>query len=93
MKVRMVAWLAAMLLLACTAWAEENPSPGQAAGAVATAEAGPSVADYNGKRIGIITGPLMEEVAREFFPDSEHLLFNSYPDCITALVSGRIDGV
>lgn len=47
--------------------------------------------DYNGKRIGVLTGPLMEDAAKKYFPDSEYLLFNSYPDCITALLSGKID--
>ena len=48
--------------------------------------------DYNGKKIGVLVGPLMEDAARENFPDSEYLLFNSYPDCITALLTGKIDG-
>ena len=47
--------------------------------------------DYNGKRLGVLTGPLMEDAAREYFPDSEYLLFNSYPDCIAALLAGKID--
>ena len=46
---------------------------------------------YNGKRIGVLTGPLMEDIAHKNFPDSEYMLFNSYPDCITALLAGRID--
>ena len=48
--------------------------------------------DYNGKKLGVLVGPLMEDAARENFPDSEYLLFNSYPDCITALLTGKIDG-
>lgn len=48
--------------------------------------------DYNGKKLGVLVGPLMEDVAKEFFPDSEYLLFDSYPDCVTALLSGKIDG-
>ena len=51
----------------------------------------PAYAAYNGKRIGVLTGPLMEDTAHEYFPDSEYLLFNSYPDCIAALLAGRID--
>ena len=51
----------------------------------------PAWAAYNGKRIGVLTGPLMENIAHENFPDSEHVLFNSYPDLITALLTGRID--
>ena len=54
-------------------------------------ESAPAYAAYNGKRIGVLTGPLMEDTAHEFFPDSEYLLFNSYPDCITALLTGKID--
>jgi len=46
---------------------------------------------YNGKRIGVLVGPLMEDIARANFPDSEYMLYNSYPDCITALLAGRID--
>ena len=48
--------------------------------------------DYNGKRIGVLVGPLMEDAAHTYFPDSEYLLFNSYPDCISALLAGKIDG-
>lgn len=47
--------------------------------------------DYNGKRIGVLVGPLMEDIAHTCFPDSEYLLFNSYPDCISALLAGKID--
>lgn len=48
--------------------------------------------DYNGKRIGVLVGPLMEDAAHTYLPDSEYYLFNSYPDCITALLTGKIDG-
>ena len=48
--------------------------------------------DYNGKRIGVLVGPLMEDAAHTYFPDSEYFLYSSYPDCITALLSGKIDG-
>ena len=47
--------------------------------------------NYNGKRIGVLTGTLMEDAAKKYFPDSEHLYFNSYPDCNAALLSGKID--
>ena len=47
--------------------------------------------DYNGKRIGVLVGPLMEDTARECFPDSEYLIMNSYSDCIAALTTGKID--
>ena len=51
-----------------------------------------SIEDYNGKPIGVLVGPLMEDIADEFFPDSEHLLFNTNADCLTALLTNKIDG-
>ena len=47
--------------------------------------------DYDGMRIGVITGTLMEDIAKEKFPNSEHLYFNSYPDLCTALLSKKVD--
>ena len=47
--------------------------------------------DYNGKKIGVLTGTLMEDAAKTYFPDSEYLYFNSYPDCNAALLAGKID--
>lgn len=47
--------------------------------------------DYNGKRIGVLTGTLMEDAAKEYFPDSEYFYYNSYPDCNAALLAGKID--
>ena len=54
-------------------------------------ENAPAWQSYNGKRIGVLTGPLMEEIAHTYFPDSEYLLLNSYSDCIAALLSEKID--
>lgn len=51
-----------------------------------------SYEDYNGKPIGVLIGPMMEDIAKEYFPDSEHLLFNSYSECIAALLTNKIDG-
>ncbi len=62
-----------------------------AGSAPAPARSGIRWQDYNGKRIGVLTGPLMEDAAAEYFPDSEYFLFNSYPDCIAALLAGKID--
>ena len=59
--------------------------------AASTEDGTASWRDYNGKRLGVLVGPLMEDAAKEYFPDSEYLLFNSYPDCITALLTGKID--
>ena len=47
--------------------------------------------DYNGKRLGILIGPLMEDTASKYFPDSEVFIFSSYPDCASALLAGKID--
>lgn len=47
--------------------------------------------DYNGKKIGVMVGPLMEDAAAKFLPDSEYLYFDGYPDCVGALLAGRID--
>ncbi|MBQ8137124.1 MAG: transporter substrate-binding domain-containing protein [Clostridia bacterium] len=46
---------------------------------------------YNGKRIGVLTGPIMEGVAHTYFPDSEYILLERYPDCIAMLFAGKID--
>lgn len=47
--------------------------------------------DYIGKRIGVLTGTLMEDAAKTCFPGSEYFYFNSYPDMNAALLSGKID--
>ena len=44
-----------------------------------------------GLRIGILVGPLMEDAARTYLPDSEYFLYSSYPDCVAALLAGKID--
>ena len=53
--------------------------------------AAPAWRAYNGKRLGVLIGPLMEDTAAEYFPDSKTLILNSYPDCIAALLAGKID--
>jgi len=47
--------------------------------------------DYIGKRIGVLTGTLMEAAAETYFPGSEYYYYNSYPDCNAALLAGHID--
>ena len=77
MKKRTICWLAAFLiLLICSAQSAAAPA---------------SVAAYNGKRIGVLTGTLMEGIAKETFPDSKYLYLNNYPDCVTALLANKID--
>ncbi|MBQ4311549.1 MAG: transporter substrate-binding domain-containing protein, partial [Oscillospiraceae bacterium] len=52
----------------------------------------PSYTEYNGKKIGIITGTSFEEPTFEYFPDSEYLYYNSYNDIAMALAQGSVDG-
>ena len=59
--------------------------------AAGTQQQGVRWQDYNGKRIGVLVGPLMEDAAHTYLPDSEYFLFNSYPDCIAALLAGKVD--
>ena len=47
--------------------------------------------DYNGKKIGILTGTNMEAESFKYFPDSEYLYFDGYPNLNTALMNGTID--
>ncbi|MBR1662789.1 MAG: ABC transporter permease subunit [Ruminococcus sp.] len=47
--------------------------------------------DYNGKKIGILTGTNMEQESFKQFPDSEYFYFKGYPDLNTALLNGTID--
>ena len=56
----------------------------------ASAEAG--APDYDGKRMGIITGTNFEAPTLELFPNSEYLYYNSYTDVAAALTNNKIDG-
>ena len=46
---------------------------------------------FNGKKIGILTGTNMEAESFKYFPDSEYLYFDGYPNMNIALLDGRID--
>ena len=48
--------------------------------------------DYNGKKIGILTGSVFEEPTFTNFPDSEYQYYSSYSDMNVALSQGMIDG-
>ncbi len=50
-----------------------------------------SYTDYDGKKIGILTGTNMEAASFEYFPHSEYLYFDGYPNLNAALTSGIID--
>ena len=51
-----------------------------------------SYTDYNGKKIGIMTGTSFEVPTFEFFPDSQYFYYNNASDMAAALVQGKIDG-
>ena len=51
-----------------------------------------TVSDYNGKRIGVLTGTNYDAVTQEYFPDSECLYYSGYSDLNAALLEGKIDG-
>ena len=80
MRRKIALWMAVMLLIVPLF-----------AGMAVTAEAEASWREYNGKRVGVLTGTLMEDAAKTYFPDSEYFYFNSYPDCNAALLAGKID--
>lgn len=58
---------------------------------VADAPSQVSYTDYNGKKIGILTGTNMEAETFKYFPDSEYLYFDGYPNMNTALENHVID--
>ena len=87
-KMRIAGMVAGALIMALV-FSGSVLAAGSAAGDTGTQEV--SWRDYNGKKIGVITGTLFENVAREYFPDSEHLYFNTNTDCNAALLTGKID--
>ena len=48
-------------------------------------------ADYNGRKIGILTGSAFEKLTEEHFPDSEYSYYNNVSDMAEALGKGKID--
>ena len=57
----------------------------------AAAKKAASYEAFNGKKIGILTGTNMEAESFKYFPDSEYLYFDGYPNMNIALLDGRID--
>ena len=47
--------------------------------------------DYDGKKIGILSGTNMEAESFKYFPNSEYLYFDGYPNMNAALLNGKID--
>ena len=50
-----------------------------------------SYTDYDGKKIGILTGTNMEAESFKYFPDSEYFYYDGYPNLNAALLGGKID--
>ena len=52
---------------------------------------GLKTSDFNGKRIGILTGTIYDRLILEVLPDAELSYFNASSDMIAALEAGKID--
>ena len=50
------------------------------------------ISDYNGKRLGIVTGSALEQPTFEHFPDSQYFYYDNISDMIMALQQNKIDG-
>lgn len=61
-------------------------------GTVQAAAEQAGAADYDGKRMGIITGTNFEAPTLGLFPNSEYFYYNSYTDVAAALTNNKIDG-
>ena len=51
-----------------------------------------TINDYSGRKIGVQTGTIFDEMIKENIPDSEISYYNSYTDLLSALKAGIIDG-
>ena len=58
---------------------------------IKTTGAGASIQDYNGKSLGVLSGSITQDIAKEQFPDSKLQFFKNYSEAFNALVSGKID--
>lgn len=68
-------------------------TPRKSNGPVSGDEPGTPVSyeDYNGQKIGILTGTNMEAESFKYFPDSQYFYYDGYPNLNTALENGVID--
>ena len=78
-------------------WGGAAPVPGKAGpeapgGADSQGRAPRTLAELNGKRIGVQTGTTFDEIVRNALPDAKISYFNSYPDMAAALEANKIDG-
>ena len=51
-----------------------------------------TLADCDGKKIGVLTGSIHDSLAKQYFPHAEIQYFTTVSDMITAVLSGTIDG-
>ena len=51
-----------------------------------------SLADYDGKKIGSITGVDYDDILEEYLPNATISYYSNYPDMVVALEAGIIDG-
>ena len=60
-------------------------------GAKAEIKQNGSAENFAGKKLGIVTGAMFEDVARELYPEAELRFYNSCADLAEALDKGKID--
>lgn len=48
--------------------------------------------NWNGEKIGVLTGSIHDQYAKRYFPDAEILYFSSISDVIAAVNNGIVDG-
>ena len=77
-----VVWIIAAVMI------PQKPSNGTGDEKSASAQ----ISDYNGKRLGIVTGSALEQPTFEHFPDSQYFYYDNISDMIMALHQNKIDG-
>lgn len=55
--------------------------------------AGDKLDALNGKRLGVATGSVFDQVALERLPDAQISYFNTQPDIVAALLAGKVDAM
>jgi polar amino acid transport system substrate-binding protein len=53
---------------------------------------GKTLSDFDNAKIGVLTGTVYDDYAKNLFPDAERKYFNLLSDMILAVESGKIDG-
>ncbi len=52
-----------------------------------------SIAQLAGKQVGVLTGNMLDQILAKSVPSAVPVYFNTYPDQITAIKTGRIDAM